>query len=98
MASVTSTYARAFADVVFDKHLDPRKTLQEAQSWRPVGGRAGSLREGLGSALDSGGTEARIAGCDCGARRLLAAGAKFCGRADGSSAHCSFCRSDRERV
>ncbi|MGH9498038.1 MAG: ATP synthase F1 subunit delta [Terriglobales bacterium] len=32
MASVTSTYARAFADVVFDKHLDPAKTLQEAQS------------------------------------------------------------------
>jgi F-type H+-transporting ATPase subunit delta len=32
MASVTSTYARAFADVVFDKHLDPEKTLQEAQS------------------------------------------------------------------
>jgi F-type H+-transporting ATPase subunit delta len=32
MASVTSTYARAFADVLFDKHLDPEKTLQEAQS------------------------------------------------------------------
>jgi F-type H+-transporting ATPase subunit delta len=32
MASVTSTYARALADVVFDRHLDPAKTLQEAQS------------------------------------------------------------------
>ena len=32
MASVTSTYARALADVVFDQHLDPGKTLQEAQS------------------------------------------------------------------
>src|ERR1700682_5733939 len=32
MASVTSTYARAFADVVFDQHLDPAKTLLEAQS------------------------------------------------------------------
>jgi len=32
MASVTSTYARAFADVVFDKHLDPAQTLQEAQA------------------------------------------------------------------
>ena len=32
MAAVTSTYARALADVVFDQHLDPGKTLQEAQS------------------------------------------------------------------
>jgi F-type H+-transporting ATPase subunit delta len=32
MASVTNTYARAFADAVFDGHLDVGKTLQEAQS------------------------------------------------------------------
>ncbi len=32
MASVTNTYARAFADAVFDGHLDPEKTLQEAQA------------------------------------------------------------------
>ncbi len=32
MASVTSTYARAFADVVFDQGLDAAKTLSEAQS------------------------------------------------------------------
>jgi F-type H+-transporting ATPase subunit delta len=32
MASVTSTYARAFADAVFDVHLDPDKTLLEAQA------------------------------------------------------------------
>ena len=32
MASVTNTYARAFADVVFDRKLDAGKTLQEAQS------------------------------------------------------------------
>jgi F-type H+-transporting ATPase subunit delta len=32
MASVTNTYARAFADVVFSNHMDPAKTLQEAQS------------------------------------------------------------------
>lgn len=31
-ASVTNTYARALADVVFDLHLDATKTLQEAQS------------------------------------------------------------------
>jgi F-type H+-transporting ATPase subunit delta len=32
MASVTNTYARAFADVVFDQRLDAAKTLLEAQS------------------------------------------------------------------
>jgi F-type H+-transporting ATPase subunit delta len=31
MATVINTYARAFADVVFDSHLDPAKTLKEAQ-------------------------------------------------------------------
>jgi F-type H+-transporting ATPase subunit delta len=32
MASATNTYARAFADVVMDRHLDAARTLQEAQS------------------------------------------------------------------
>jgi F-type H+-transporting ATPase subunit delta len=32
MASVTNTYARAFADAVFDGGFDPEKTLQEAQA------------------------------------------------------------------
>ena len=32
MASVTNTYARAFADAVFDKGLDADKALQEAQA------------------------------------------------------------------
>ena len=32
MASVTSIYARALADVVFDQRLDPGKTLQAAQA------------------------------------------------------------------
>ncbi|HZQ70328.1 MAG TPA: ATP synthase F1 subunit delta [Terriglobales bacterium] len=32
MASVTSTYARAFTDVVIDKRLDPEKTLEQAKS------------------------------------------------------------------
>jgi F-type H+-transporting ATPase subunit delta len=32
MASVTNTYARAFTDAVFDVHLDPDKTLREAQA------------------------------------------------------------------
>jgi F-type H+-transporting ATPase subunit delta len=32
MATVTSTYARAFADVVFGQHLDPDNILREAQA------------------------------------------------------------------
>jgi len=32
MASVTNTYARALADVVFDRKLDPQKILREVQS------------------------------------------------------------------
>src|SRR5579863_5404200 len=32
MASVTNTYARAFADAVFSGRHDPDKTLQEAQA------------------------------------------------------------------
>jgi F-type H+-transporting ATPase subunit delta len=45
MASVTSTYARAFADVVFDKHLDPALTLQEAQSLAQLAAGSVELRE-----------------------------------------------------
>src|ERR1700719_4606023 len=32
MASVTNTYARAFADAVFSRHHDPGKTLRQAQA------------------------------------------------------------------
>lgn len=32
MASVTHTYARALADVVFNRKLDPQRTLREVQS------------------------------------------------------------------
>jgi F-type H+-transporting ATPase subunit delta len=45
MASVTSTYARAFADAVFDGHHDPGKTLQEAQSVAELVARSKELRE-----------------------------------------------------
>jgi F-type H+-transporting ATPase subunit delta len=45
MASVTSTYARAFADVVFDKRLDPAQTLQEAQSIAELAASSVELRE-----------------------------------------------------
>jgi F-type H+-transporting ATPase subunit delta len=45
MASVTSTYARALADVVFDQHLDPSKTLEEAQSLAQLVAGSRQLRE-----------------------------------------------------
>jgi F-type H+-transporting ATPase subunit delta len=45
MASVTSTYARAFADAVFDGHHDPGKTLQEAQSVAELVAGSKELRE-----------------------------------------------------
>jgi F-type H+-transporting ATPase subunit delta len=45
MASVTNTYARAFADVVFSSRLDPAKTLQEAQSLAALVAGSKELRE-----------------------------------------------------
>jgi F-type H+-transporting ATPase subunit delta len=45
MASVTSTYARAFADAVFDGRLDPDKTLQEAQALAALVSGSKELRE-----------------------------------------------------
>jgi len=45
MASVTSTYARALADVVFDQRLDPGKTLQEAQSLAQLVASSQQLRD-----------------------------------------------------
>ena len=45
MASVTSTYARALADVVFDQRLDPGKTLQEAQALSQLVASSQQLRD-----------------------------------------------------
>jgi F-type H+-transporting ATPase subunit delta len=45
MASVTNTYARALADVVFDQHLDPGKTLQEVQALSQLVASSQQLRE-----------------------------------------------------
>jgi F-type H+-transporting ATPase subunit delta len=45
MASVTNTYARAFADVVFDGHLDVNRTLREAQSLAELVASSKVLRE-----------------------------------------------------
>jgi F-type H+-transporting ATPase subunit delta len=45
MASVTNTYARAFADVIFDGHLDVTRTLQEAQSLAELVASSKVLRE-----------------------------------------------------
>lgn len=45
MASVTITYARALADVVFDAHLDSAKTLAEAQAVAQLVSESKELRE-----------------------------------------------------
>ena len=45
MASVINTYARAFADVVFDHKLDAGKTLLEAQSLAQLVASSKELRE-----------------------------------------------------
>jgi len=45
MASVTSTYARAFADVVFDRNLDADKTLREVQAFSRLIASSLELRE-----------------------------------------------------
>ena len=45
MASVISTYARAFADVVFDRQLDAGKTLREAQLLAELVAGSKELRE-----------------------------------------------------
>ncbi len=45
MASVTGTYARAFADVIFDQRLDAGKTLHEAQSLSRLMASSRELRE-----------------------------------------------------
>ncbi|HTZ95222.1 MAG TPA: ATP synthase F1 subunit delta [Terriglobales bacterium] len=45
MASVTNVYARAFADAVFDAHLDPQKTLKEAQALSALVAESRELRE-----------------------------------------------------
>jgi F-type H+-transporting ATPase subunit delta len=45
MASIINTYARAFADVVFDRHLDPAKTLKEAQELAELVAANRQLRE-----------------------------------------------------
>jgi len=45
MASVTNTYARAFADAVFDMHLDPAQSLREAQSLAGLVAQSKQLRE-----------------------------------------------------
>jgi len=45
MASVTNTYARALADVVFDRKLDPQKVLREVQSLNDLVASSKDLRE-----------------------------------------------------
>jgi F-type H+-transporting ATPase subunit delta len=44
-ASVANIYARALADVVFERQLDPTKTLQEAQSFAELVAGSAELRK-----------------------------------------------------
>lgn len=45
MATVTNTYARAFADVVMSRHLDPARTLAETQQIASLVRESKELRE-----------------------------------------------------
>jgi F-type H+-transporting ATPase subunit delta len=45
MASVTNTYARAFADVVFDRRMDANKVLEELQAILALVSSSKELRE-----------------------------------------------------
>jgi len=45
MATVINTYAKAFADVVFDSRLDAGKTLQQTQSLAALVAASKQLRE-----------------------------------------------------
>jgi len=45
MASVTNTYARAFADAVFAMHLNPASILQEAQTMAALLSQSKELRQ-----------------------------------------------------
>jgi len=47
MASVTGIYARAFADVVFDRRLDPARALRQMQSFAALVSESKELREVL---------------------------------------------------
>ena len=45
MASIATTYARAFADVIFNLRLDPGAALQEAQSIAALVAESKNLRD-----------------------------------------------------
>jgi F-type H+-transporting ATPase subunit delta len=45
VASVTNTYARAFADVIFDRRLDAQKVLREVQELASLVAESRELRE-----------------------------------------------------
>ena len=66
MASVTSIYARALADVVFDRRLDTGKVLQESQMLVALFADSKDLSEVWEAPSIPGGTEETLAGCDCG--------------------------------
>ena len=65
MASVASTYARAFADVVFGDHLDADRCVAELRDHCELAGRKLGAAARLGESRDSRGPEAQGAGRDC---------------------------------
>ena len=87
MASVASTYARAFADVVLSAHLDAGSSRWWIARDREAAGRECGFAAGLGESGGSRGAEAQAAGCDRAARRHRQAGAEPDRGADRSPAH-----------
>ena len=69
MASVASTYARAFADVVFTAHLDAARAIGGLQADRDALWREPGTAAGLGESGCPRGSKAQVAGRNCAARR-----------------------------
>ena len=88
MASVTSTYARAFADVVFDQHLDPAQDAGRRRSrwphWRP---RAVDLREVWEAPSIPAEQKRALLDAIVARDGISRPGAQLCRRADRSPAH-----------
>ena len=87
MASVTSTYARALADVVFDQHLDPGKRWQEAQSLAELVAGSRQLREVWEAPSIPAEQKRSLLDAIVAREGYITPGAKFFGSADGPPAH-----------
>ena len=97
MASVTNTYARAFADAVFDVHLDPDKTLREAQAVAELVAGSKELRAVWETPSITAEQKRAVLDAIVARQGISTDRAEFRGRADRSSAH-QFPGADRETV